>query len=317
MLEVLSPAFVTTIQDGGRHGYQRYGVPLSGPMDWFAHRAANCLVGNLPEAACLELGMSGAQLRLKSDALVAITGAGYRLLVNGKALPIWTALWLHRGAHIEFSKVPGGTWAYLAVAGGFQEPQILGSCSTYLRAGIGRRLQPCDILSVSGTSASRRELAGRYLPEDAHPAYGAELELMAIPGPHIDCFSQSGLESFWNETYKLTPKADRMGYRLKGIPLTHSNGADIISQGMVSGTVQVPADGQPMVMMPDHPTSGGYTQVAVLATADLPRLAQCEPGIGRLRFRRVDVEEAQEVYRKTLASLEAALLEDQEDWMLL
>lgn len=317
MLEVLSPAFVTTIQDSGRRGYQRYGVPLSGPMDWFAHRTANRLVGNLSEAACLELGMSAAQLRLESDTLIAITGAGYRLLVNGKALPMWTALWLHKGAHIEFSKVPGGTWAYLAIAGGFREPQILGSCSAYLRAGIGRQLQPGDMLSVSGTAANKRGLAGRYLPEDVRPAYGTELELMAILGPHIDRFNQSGLESFWNGTYKLTPKADRMGFRLQGVPLTHSKGADIISQGMVSGVVQVPADGQPIVMMPDHPTSGGYTQIAVLATTDLPRLAQCEPGIGQVCFRRVDVEEAQKVYRKTLASLETALLDDQEDWMQL
>ncbi|MCJ7695401.1 MAG: allophanate hydrolase, partial [Anaerolineaceae bacterium] len=139
----------------------------------------------------------------------------------------------------------------------------------------------------------------------------------ALPGLHTSRFTPEGLNAFWNDSYSVTTNSDRMGYRLQGETITHTKGADIVSQGMVLGTVQVPADGQPIVMMPDHPTTGGYTQIAVVAKADLPLIAQSEAGLDRVQFKKVTLEESHLLYTDLLSNLKHGIIDDMEDWMLL
>jgi antagonist of KipI len=317
MIEILEASLFMSVQDGGRWGYQRYGVPTSGPMDWFAHRAANTLVKNSPGSACIEAGMSTASFGIDTESFIAVTGAGYSALLNGSSQPMWTVISCHVGDELQLIKQAGGNWAYLAVAGGFDLPEIMGSTSTYAPAGLGRGLQVGDRLCVARMGCDAHSIIERYLPREKRPNYGNEVEARAMTGLHCERFTAEGLHYFWNTPYTITPRSDRMAYRLQGEVITHKAGADIISQGMALGAVQVPADGQPIVMLADHPTTGGYTQVAVVSHADLPLVAQCEPGIGRVKFKQVTLEEAQQAYREEVHKIETGINDDVEDWMLL
>ena len=317
MIEILEVSLFMSIQDGGRWGFQRYGVPTSGPMDWFAHRVANALVKNPPGDACIEMGMTSASFRIQADCQVVVTGAGYSILLNGSAQPMWTVLRCPAGDVLQLVKQAGGNWAYLAVAGGFELPDMLGSTSTYAPAGLGSVLRAGNKLQLAFRGSAAHSLVGRNLPREEQPHYGPEIEARAMTGLQSNRFTPGGLLSFWNTPYTITPRSDRMAYRLQGEDITHEAGADIISQGTAFGSVQVPADGQPIVMLPDHPTTGGYTQIAVVSRADLPLIAQCEPGIGRVKFKHVTLEEAQHAYREEVRKIESGISDDVEDWMLL
>lgn len=317
MIEILEASLFMSVQDGGRWGYQRYGVPTSGPMDWFAHQAANTLVRNPPGGPCIEVGMSSGTLTIRGGCLVAMTGVGYSVLLNGSTQPMWTVIRCQPGDELQLVKNPGGNWAYLAVAGGLDLPEMLGSTSTYAPAGLGSGLQVGDRLHLAHKTNPAHSLAGRNLPKEKQPNYGNEIEARAMTGLHCGRFTSDGLDSFWNTPYTITPRSDRMAYRLKGEVITLKAGADIISQGMALGSVQVPADGQPIVMLADHPTTGGYTQVAVVSKVDLPLVAQCEPGIGRVKFKQVTLEEAQQAYRDEFHNIETGINDEVDDWMLL
>ncbi len=314
-LIVESPALMMTVQDQGRSGYQRFGLPESGPMDWWAFQAANLLVGNDLDCACLEVGFSSAAIRVGMDALMALCGAGYQLRVNGKDLPLWMAIRVKQSEVLELKKVSGGNWAYLAVSGGILSPEWLGSRSVYSRAGLGRRLVAGDQLPLSSRADANHDLAGRTVPQGARPFYGDPVELRVIVGPHQNRFTKASLKTFRSAVYHLSTQSDRMGYRLVGPALEHESGADILSQGMTLGEIQVPADGQPIVMMPDHPTTGGYTCIGTVARVDLSLLAQAEPDETAIRFRFVEVREAQEALRKAIEELYAVVSHKEDGWL--
>lgn len=317
MLEIRESSLITSLQDAGRFGYQRFGVPPSGPMDWFAHHAANILVNNPQGEACIELGFTSAVFKIACDALIAITGAGYSLTINQVPQSLWTSIWCSAGDVITLSKQPGGNWVYLAVGGGFQTVQVLNSSSTYLKAGLGHNLQQGERLILKGVSQNAKQGAGRTLPKSQRLAYQSDVSVRALPGLQTSRFTSEGLQAFWNGSYLITPNSDRMGYRLQGELITHTKGADIVSQGMVLGAVQVPANGQPIVMMPDHPTTGGYTQIAVVIKADLPLIAQCEMDLGRVQFEQVTLEESHLLKTDLKKNLKHGIIDDMDDWMLL
>lgn len=304
-LFIQQAALMMTIQDGGRHGYQRFGMPESGPMDGWAFRAANLLVGNSPGEACVEIGLSSAEFFLDQRSLLAACGAGYRLYVNQLEMPLWMAFIGKPGDSIQLEKVPGGNWAYLAVAGGIQSTVWMGSRSNYPVAGLGKMLAVGDKLSILAHSGRNGFLAGRSVPKSLQPPYAAELHIRVILGPHLDRFPQSSLETFVASAYQVSARSDRMGYRLDGPSLVHRESADLVSQGMVLGAIQVPGDGQPIVMMPDHPTTGGYTCIATVARVDLPLLAQVEPGRGTLYFSPIDVSTGQSAWVQAMKMLES------------
>jgi KipI family sensor histidine kinase inhibitor len=286
-LTVLDGGLLTTVQDLGRRGYQRYGVPVAGAMDAFALQAANRLVGNAPGEAALEITVAGPRLQASDNCLVAVTGGDLGPMVNGRPLPMWLAVFVRRGSVLDFAGQRTGARAYLAVAGGIAVPPVLGSRATYLSGGFGgyqgRALRAGDVLPLGRAPADLLALAGQELPPEARPAYAEAPTVRAIPGPQDDYFTAEALATFFSSEYVVSATADRMGYRLQGPHLAHRGAAEIISAGVVTGAVQVPADGQPIVLMADHQTSGGYPVIATVLSADIPLLAQCLPG-SRLRF---------------------------------
>jgi antagonist of KipI len=312
-LEVLEGGLLTTVQDLGRYGYERFGIPVAGAMDPFALRAANALVGNAWDQAALEITITGPVLRARQSCLIAVTGGNLTPRLNGREIPLWTAIFVRRGGIIDFGGRKSGCRAYLAVAGGFDVPPVMGSRSTYLRGSFGgfkgRALQQSDVLPVGSSRVHLPSLAGACLPAEGLPPYSDELEVQVIFGPQDDYFTEEGLATFLSGEYQVSLTADRMGYRLQGPVIAHKETADIISDGIALGTVQVPADGQPIIMMADRQTTGGYTKIAAVVSADMPLLAQCLPGKSRIRFKASTVEEAQERYRQMRRNLEREIEE--------
>ena len=313
-LHIHKAALMMTVQDAGRTGYQRFGMPESGPMDEWAFRAANRLVGNPPGAACVEVGFSNAEFALEGNALLAVCGAGYRLWVNRRAIPLWMAFLGKQGDKIRLEKTNGGNWAYLAAAGGVQSEAWMGSRSAYPTAGLGRRLAEGDRLPIHPPRPDAYLLAGRSLPAGLRPPYASRPLIRVVPGPHVGRFQPASWEVFLEGHYAVSAQSNRMGYRLSGPSLAHRGGADLVSQGMVLGEIQVPGDGQPIVMMPDHPTTGGYTCIAVVARADLALLAQVEPGHGGLRFTRLSVADAQAAWQWAVDGLDSKTLFQEDTW---
>jgi antagonist of KipI len=293
-LVVVEPGLLTTVQDLGRVGYQRVGVPVSGPMDRAAFIVANRLVGNPDGAAALECTIKGPRLEVRQAGVVAVTGAPMGFSVNGQEAPAWTAVRVRAGDVLAFQMASAGCRAYLGVAGGIDVPPALGSRATYLRGRLGglagRALQKGDALPV-GASAAAAPPEGRTVPPALRPAYPVERECRVILGPQDDRFTPEGIRAFLEGPYDVTPQADRMGYRLKGPEITHARGHDIVSDGIPLGGIQVPGEGQPIVLLVDRQTTGGYTKIATVIGVDIGAIGQTRPG-QRVRFRQVMLDEA-------------------------
>lgn len=292
---------LTTVQDLGRMGYQRLGIPVSGAMDPFALRAANALVGNDPDQACLEMTMIGAKIAFRGDAVIALAGADLRPRIGGIEVPSWETLVLREGSVLDFAGRRWGARAYLAVAGGIAVEPWLGSRSTYTMAKVGglegRPLKAGDRLPVGGAISPLRVVEGTTVPFDMRPGYTEQPVVRVIWGPHADRFTDAGKKTFVSERYSVTQTSNRMGYRLEGPKLEHSRGPDLISCGIPLGGIQVPGSGQPIVLMADHQTAGGYTMIATVIQADIPLVAQCLPG-DTLTFKAVGLQEAVGALRK-------------------
>ena len=307
-IEVISSGLLTTVQDLGRRGYQRYGVPVCGAMDPFAARCANALVGNRPEAPLLEATVSGPVLRFRQDALVAITGGDLQCLADAPDLglwevPAWMSLYLRAGAVLECRSRRAGCRAYIAVAGGIRLPEVMGSAATCLAAGFGgyrgRALQEGDGLAVGKVAGHLASGAGRWLPPVRRPAYDDRPTVRVVLGPQDDSFTPEALRMLFSQSYQVKASADRMGLRLSGPPLARAGAREAISGGVVLGAIQVPPDGQPIILMADRQTAGGYPVIATVILNDIPLLAQCLPGLSSVRFEAVSLDEAQAIYRAT------------------
>jgi antagonist of KipI len=318
MLEVLEAGGLATVQDGGRTGWRRFGVPSSGPMDLFAFQAANMLAGNPPNAAALEFGGGDLILRPVYDCVIAVAGAGYNLSVSVWDFSPWSYCLVRGGSTINLRRSGFGMWSYLALAGGVEVQPVLGSRSTYLRGHFGgldgRVLQSGDMLRSGRAKPSFMEIAARSLAEEARPVYTESPIVDVILGPQIEYFGPESMDTFLSNPYGVSFLSDRMGYRLEGPGLNTPGSAELTSEGLVVGAIQVPADGQPIVMMADCATAGGYLKIATVISADLPLLAQCTPGRDKVRFRRTTVEAAQEKYRRKMHELKAAIVSAENDF---
>ena len=299
-IEVLDGGFLTTVQDLGRYGYQRYGVPVAGALDQFALRVANVLVGNQEGDAGLEVTLVGPRLRFLTDTVIAITGADLEPRLDDAPVAMWQAIAMPQGGTLSFGGVQDGMRAYLAVAGGIDVPQVLGSRSTYTRSRLGgvegRALEPGDRLAAF-REESATQLEGRKLPRKQVPAYGHSHALRVVLGPQDDAFSQEGLQTFLSAPYTVTPQSDRTGYRHQGPQIQHKGGADIISDGIPFGAVQVTGDGMPILLLADRGTTGGYTKIATIISVDLAEVAQATPG-DTMSFQSVTVEAAHQALRQ-------------------
>lgn len=313
MLEVLEVGGLATIQDAGRSGWRRFGVPLAGPMDRLAFEAANLLAGNPPHAAVLEVGAGDIILRARNDCLIAVTGAGFELSVNIWSFPLWGSYLVRGGWSIRLAKGGFGMWAYLTTAGGLDVPPVLGSRSTYLRGHFGgldgRLLQPGDVLRTGTPHRLLMESSGRTVAPEARPAYGPFPTVEVIPGPQADRFTLDELAVFTSGNYRLSSSSDRMGYRLDGPALRGGGSLELTSEGVAVGSIQVPPGGQPIVMMADCATTGGYPKIACVTSAAMPLLAQCTPGKDEVRFREAGLASAQADYRAQISRLRHGIVE--------
>ena len=309
VLRVEEPGLSTTVQDLGRPNAINAGVPPGGAMDRFAHSAANLLVGNDAGNATLECSLSGPHLVALHSCRIAITGADLDPHINGTPVSTWTGVFLGRGDRLEFGHRRAGARADIPVAGGIAGVRWLGSLSTNamaVRGGLhGRPLKVGDLIDIAG-EPSRPTISGRRMPEHLRPDYAART-LHAIAGPHIKRVGAEGRRLLFGAPFRVTKDADRMGYRLEG-PSLAASGDDLLSFGLIAGAVQVPVGGQPILLMADHQTAGGYPVVATVVTAALPIAAQLLPG-DELRFEEVTLERARQMRNAlstALGSLRAA-----------
>jgi len=308
-VRILDPGPLTTVQDLGRLGHLRYGIPPSGPMDRESFLLANRLVGNDDTAAGLECTYMGPRLRVERACAIAVTGAAAPVTVNGEAVPRWTTLLLRAGDTVRVGAPTAGVLSYIAFSGGLGVPVVLGSRSTYLRGRLGglegRALRQGDLLEVAERPAPVvRSVA-------SPPSVGADGETIVrvVLGPQEDRFTEAGIRTLLGSTYQVTQQSDRMGARLNGPRVQHARGHDIISDGIALGSIQVPGDGQPIVLLVDRQSTGGYTKIATVCSFDIGRLAQVK--VGRpVRFAAVTLAEAHRLLRESDALLDSQLREE-------
>jgi antagonist of KipI len=293
--EVINPGVYTILQDLGRPGYMKYGIPASGVADRFSTQVANLLVGNKPEAAVLETTLFRLELLALENLAMAVTGGDLSATLNKNPFPMWQAVSIQKGDRISFRGRKKGFRAFLAVRGGFSGPRYLGSRSVFSRGLMGNALKPGEILEAENSVV--RPIYDAPIPLNLIPDFSPHPTLRVILGPQQDRFSPKGLETFLSSEYTVSPQSDRMGYRLKGPRIEHVHGADIISEAIARGAVQVPGDGLPIIMLWDAQVSGGYTKIANVITADHDLLGQIMPG-ETLRFKDVTLEEARAALRR-------------------
>jgi len=301
VFEVLEPGILTTIQDLGRHGFSQFGVPPSGALDSFSLKVGNLLVGNREEEASLETAVMGLKLKAVGEVVIAITGGNLSPNLNGEPLDMWRSHILVGGDIITFKRLRAGCRSYLAVSGGFAVPKIMGSRSTYLSGrfgGIeGRALKRGDILYAPDMSPPLNKLGLRF-PSDWIPSLEKEVLLKVIPGPQDHHFTEKGFKTFYSFSYQVTPQCDRMGVRLEGPKIERRPDVEesIISEGLISGAIQVPGDGKPIIILRELVT-GGYTKIATIISTDLSKVAQLKPG-DRVQFKPISIEEAHLLLRE-------------------
>ncbi|WP_265181646.1 biotin-dependent carboxyltransferase family protein [Geomicrobium sp. JCM 19055] len=309
-VEVVKPGVQTTVQDIGRFGYLRQGVLQSGAMDTISLRTANQLVGNDEFAAALELTIAGPSLKFETDALLAVTGAGMQPVIDGKEYSLGVPLFIPKGQMLSFKPIKHGIRAYVAVAGGFNVPQVMDSHSTYLRAGFGgfegRALQKGDVLAIQETNHKyfnwMKEQAGGFVKALKWGANSLRLDeesnqsIRIFKGTHWDRFTEDSQKKLIHTEYFLTTQSDRMGYRFEAEETLELKDAfNVLSEAVDFGTVQVPSEGKPMILMADRQTTGGYPRMAQVIAADLSRLAQLRP-TETMRFELVSFKEAEDLY---------------------
>ncbi|MBU3159259.1 biotin-dependent carboxyltransferase family protein [Clostridium frigoris] len=300
IMKILKPGMYTTIQDIGRYNYQKSGMSVSGAMDQFSLRVANILVGNKDSEACLEATLFGLKIKFHGDALIAVTGGNLMPMINNKAIDMWSGIKVLDGDELSFGTAKSGCRSYIAIEHGIDVPEVMGSKSTYVKGKVGgfqgRMLKAGDEIKIG--SASENDFTSiKKLPIDLIPMYSKDNIVRVVMGPQDDYFTAEGINTFFDCEYQVTSEADRMGYRLSGSKISHKIGADIISDGITMGSVQIPGDGAPIIMMADRQTTGGYTKIATIITPDINIIGQLKPG-DSVRFKLIDIEEAHKIYRK-------------------
>ncbi|MFY4774595.1 biotin-dependent carboxyltransferase family protein [Metabacillus sp. RGM 3146] len=311
-IKILQPGLHTTIQDSGRYGFQKEGVIVSGAMDRYSYRYANMLVGNRDGAAALEMTLLGPTMEFQKDCLISLTGGNLSPKINKTRVSMWKPIYIKEGSILEFGAPVKGCRAYMAIAGGYQVKEILGSFSTYTKAGLGgfqgRLIRENDLLEYSDIpeelSAFTEEIkgSGKEAFKEAswfvEPPFKEKTEssqfVRITEGREYSWFEEESQNEFWKSEYKLSSQSDRMGYRIEGPALTTMEKKELLSEAVTFGTIQVPSNGQPIILMADHQTTGGYPKLGHVITVDLPILAQLKPG-EKIQFKKATIEEAQKL----------------------
>jgi antagonist of KipI len=311
---VLQAGVLTTVQDRGRTGHQHEGIPVSGAMDDLSLRVGNLLVGNGEGAAALELTLVGPTLRFDEQMLIAVTGGDLGVTVDGAPIPLWRPVCVPAGATVSAAAAKRGSRGYIAVAGGIDVPIVLGSRSTYARASLGglggRPLRRGDMLPIGSWAELARRIGAAVARDNGRnrvaigrwgasaslvPFYTSSAVVRLIEGTHTTMLVSESRERLWSAEFRVGAQSDRMGYRLESVPLELSEPRELLSEAVAFGTVQLPPGGNPIVLMADRQTTGGYPRIGQVATVDLPLLAQLKAG-DRVRFRPISLDEAQRLY---------------------
>jgi len=310
MITVVKPGLLTTVQDLGRPGYQQYGIVVGGALDGFSTRVANLILGNDDNAAVLEMAQTGPDLRFETETLVAWCGADFEARIGNESLPRDRPVRIAAGETLSFGFARSGLRAWLAVAGGIDEPLVLGSRSTYRRAGIGghqgRPLVAGDQLAAGKLSERSQQLLGS-LHTQGRRATGWSVRpqtlggamvagtMRAVIGPEWDWFTAESQQAFFSTEWQATKEADRMGVRLQGPALELVKPREMISSAVNTGIVQVPSAGQPIVLLPSRQSVGGYPRLAAVAAVDVGRFTQLRPG-DKVRFQKIPLATAHEIH---------------------
>lgn len=309
-LEVIAPGLHTTVQDRGRIGFRDVGVPESGPLDSVSFHFANVLVGNPPGAPALEMLVQGPTLKVEADSVrVACAGSDAHIEIRTgepRRVPAGQSVRLVRDDVFRVGTLGESVCAYLAVEGGIAVAPVLGSASTYVRGSLGgvqgRRLARGDRVPLAYESVE--PAAERVLARPLDLAYDQPIRV--ILGPQAEYFTEEAIATFLGSDYTVSAQSDRMGFRLEGPALAHAGGYDLVSDGIVTGAIQVPGSGKPIVLMVDHQTTGGYPKIATVISADIAVVGRRRPG-RRLRFVAVDVSEAKRLRKKQDTAIERAV----------
>lgn len=298
-VRIIRSGMLSTIQDKGRFGYSNQGIPVAGAMDLKSLQQANILLGNEPYEAAIECTMMGPEIEFLSDCLFTITGADMEPKLNGSDIPLYRVLLGRKGDHLSMGVARKGVRSYLAFAGGLKIPSILGSKSTDLRCGTGgfngRRLLDQDVIELMNPKISLPNMYKRYENIMIDSQY--EIIVRVMLGPQRETFTEQGIQTFLSTSYRILEDSNRMGYRLDGETIEYRDSVDIISDGIVYGSIQVTTSGMPIVMMADHQTTGGYAKIATVISTDLPLLAQQRVGT-YVRFQEVSIKEAIKIARR-------------------
>lgn len=300
-IKIINAGMLSTIQDGGRFGVMKYGFTQSGAMDSKAMSTANILVGNEPECAVIETTLLGITAEFTENTVIALSGGDFSAAINGTPIKRNKAYAVNAGDTLAMSYAKSGVRGYLAVSGGFDVPEVMGSRSTNLKSQIGgffgRKLAAGDIINTFAPIIT--DTTGRELPEET---YENSITLRAVLGPQDYMFTDEDINTFFSCEYKITQQADRMGIRLDGEPLKGKGSMDIVSDGIVFGSVQVPKNGMPIILAADRQTTGGYAKIATIISADRHLIAQARPG-GTVKFAQVSVKEAQKIAKQEQKAL--------------
>lgn len=321
-IKVNRPGLLTSIQDLGRYGFQKYGVIVSGAMDATSLRIANLLVGNPEGEAAIEITLMGASFLVEEDLLIAITGGDLSPAIGEEPVPLWRPVYVKKGSVLTFRACRSGCRAYVAVAGGFAVDEVMNSKSTYLRGEIGgykgRALKTGDMLSChkmqeraiclfqrlkKRAGSHSFAAANWYVNASQFVIISKDPIIRVIRGGEFDRFTPLSQKQFFEQDFHITPKSDRMGYRIEGPALQSDDSFELISEAVSHGTIQVPKDGNPIILLADRQTTGGYPKIAQVATVDLPLIAQLKPG-EKIRFKEITLEEAEQLYLEQEQELE-------------
>jgi len=310
-VRVLEAGFLTTVQDLGRAGWAHLGVSAAGAADAVSLRLGNRLCGNADGAPALELTLVGGAFAFEGPARIALTGADFSATLDGRPAPAWLLLAVAPGQVLQLGPARSGTRGYLCVCGGFAVPPLLGSAATHLLTGMGghagRPLRKGDVLDI-GPAADADDVPMRRVPPDALDRLFPAGPLRATAGPQADYFGRASLDLFFSSPWRVRESSDRMGIRLAGPALERRRPDELLTEGISAGAVQVPRDGQPIVLHVEHPTTGGYPKIAHVITADGHRLGQLRPR-DEIRFAPVALERAVALLREREALIDAAIRE--------
>lgn len=307
-IKIIKPGIYTTVQDLGRVGYRSTGTSPGGAMDFFAASVANYLVGNDVSQPLIEMHFPAAEILFECDAMISITGADFNAHINDREVKNYQPLFVKKNEVLSFKKFVSGARAYLAITSGIQAEKWLGSYSTHIKMQAGgfkgRILQKDDILLLNEESNLKPGKIIFFPPESIHSVFENPFIIRCIKGPESDMLEKDAVNQFQQNSFRITSQSDRMGYRMNGNPLTIKKGIELISSPVSFGTIQLLPNGQLIILMADHQTTGGYPRIANVISADLPKLAQL-PVNSCCRFTFISVDEAEEIVFSMHQKLEA------------